>query len=39
MHLKDVQDRLTFKLTRISKSAINWLDYGTSFSGVQTNDL
>jgi len=39
MQLKDVQDRPTFKLTRICKSAINWLDYGTSFSGVQRNDL
>jgi len=30
-------DRPTF--TRICKSAINWLDYGNSFSGIQTNCL
>jgi len=30
-------DRPTF--TRICKSAINWLDYGKSFSGIQTDCL
>ena len=36
MQWKDV-DRPT--LTRICKSAINWLDYGHSFSGIQTDCL
>jgi len=34
MQWNDV-DRPTF--TRICKSAINWLDYGNSFSGIQAD--
>jgi len=36
MQWKDM-DRPTF--TRICKSAINWLDNGNSFSGIQTDCL
>jgi len=36
MQCKDV-DRPKF--TRMCKSAINWLDYGNSFSGIQTDCL
>jgi len=36
MQWKDL-DRPTF--TRICKSAINWLDYGNSFSGIQMDCL
>jgi len=36
MQWKDV-DRPTF--TRICKSAINWLDYGNSLSGIDRYDM
>ena len=38
MQWKDV-DRHTFRPTQICNSAINWLDYGNSFSGIQTGCL